>query len=122
MAEKVWNYGGASFTLDMDDVETAERYDAAFQKMQAQFEEPDGAPEIAKIRTYCEAIRFLFDELFGEGTAEKLMGEKLNLAACDDAYESFLTFVQAQTAERENRHREMFSRFAPNRAARRAKK
>lgn len=122
MAEKVWNYGGASFTLDMDDVETAERYEVAFQKMQAQFAEPDGTSEAAKLRAYCEAIRFLFDELFGEGTAEKLLGGKLNLAACDDAYESFLTFVQAQTVESMNRRIEMLSRFAPNRAARRAKK
>lgn len=122
MAEKVWNYGGASFTLDMDDVETAERYEAAFQKMQAQFAEPDGTSEAAKLREYCEAIRFLLDDLFGEGTAQKLLGEKLNIAACDDAYGSFMTFVQAQTVEIENRQREMFSRFAPNRAARRAKK
>lgn len=121
MESKTWEYNGVSLELDMDDIETAERYQAAFDAMLETYQEPaEGTGTVERLRKYCEAIRFLFDRIFGDGTATKLMGERLHIGACEDAYDSFLTFVQQQTTDRTARHIQMIRKYAPNRAQKRA--
>ena len=67
-------------------------------------------------------MRFLFDRIFGEGTAVKLLGDKLNIGATEEAYSSFLAFVQAQTMATAERRTKLLAKYMPNRTARRAKK
>ncbi len=115
-----WEFSGVSLVLDMDDVNTIERYENAFAAMQERFgEQEETASTAGKLRVYCEAIRFLFDTIFGAGTADALLGEGLHIGKCEEAYDSFLAFVQAQTAERTERHAQMVRKYMPNRAQRR---
>ena len=116
-----WEFNGVSLVLDLDDIATMERYEQAFTAMQQRFGEQEAnATTAGKLRIYCESIRFLFDTIFGFGTAAALMGDGLSISKCEDAYDSFLTFVQAQTVERTQRHEQMVRKFMPNRAQRRA--
>lgn len=119
--KKTWEYDGAALFLDMDDVNTIERYENAFSMMQERFgEQEETATTAEKLRIYCEAIRFLFDTIFGSGTASALLGDSLNIGKCEEAYDSFLSFVAAQTAERTQRHANMVRKYTPNRAIRRS--
>lgn len=116
-----WTYNGHEFSLDMDDIETLELYDAACAAMQsAQDELPSGASEIRRLIAYCEGIRRMMDTLFGEGTAEKLLGGSRKPSDYDDLYDDFTDFIHNQTAERTERRKKILSKYGPNRAARRA--
>ena len=115
-----WDFNGVSLVLDLDDIATMERYEQAFTAMQQRFgEQEETASTAGKLRVYCEAIHFLFDTIFGAGTADALLGEGLHVGKCEEAYDSFLAFVQAQTAERTERHAQMVRKYTPNRAQRR---
>lgn len=118
-----WEYNGETLELDLEDVDTLERYEAAFAEMQERFHDlPEDAGTAARMRQYCEAIRFVFDRIFGEGTAARLLGEGLHVGDTEEAYLSFLGFVQAQTAAGAQRRTKLLAKYVPNRAARRAKK
>lgn len=120
---KTWEYNGVSLEFDAEDIETLERYENAFAEMQSAFTDlPEDAGTSARMRQYCEVMRFLFDRIFGEGTAVKLLGDKLNIGATEEAYSSFLAFVQAQTMATAERRTKLLAKYMPNRAARRTKK
>ena len=53
--------------------------------------------EIEQIEAMCHIIFDFFNHIFGEGTAKKLFGDKVSLALCMDAFESFMK----QKAEQE---------------------
>ena len=118
-----WEYNGETLELDLEDVDTLERYEAAFAEMQEHFHDlPEDAGTAARMRQYCEAIRFVFDRIFGEGTVARLLGEGLHVGDTEEAYLSLLGFVQAQTAAGAQRRTKLLAKYVPNRAARRAKK
>ena len=41
----------------------------------------------------------LYDDLFGVGTGEKLMGKRYNVRETEKCYNAFLTFVRSQIRE-----------------------
>ena len=47
------------------------------------------------IKTQCTMIFEFFDAVFGEGTAKKIFGDKVNLKTCIDAYEEAINGVKA---------------------------
>lgn len=117
-----WEYNGATLELNLQDVETAERYEVAFDEMAAREKAfPKDGKNSAIFRAYCEMMYALFDAIFGEGTSQKLMGEKLDAGVCTEAYESFLDFVNKQAVNAVERRAGIVTKYSPNRAQRRAK-
>lgn len=51
------------------------------------------------IRSQCEAIFKFFDNVFGEGTAKTIFGEKVNLILCVESYEQALTEIDRLDVE-----------------------
>ena len=119
----IFEYNGQSYEIDMSDVETLEKYEQSFASMQADEQKikKDGSGA-QMVKSYCEMFYHLFDRLFGDGAAVKLMGDKLNVRVCEDTYTAFLAFIRAQTAEADKRKATILSSLPSNRAQRRIHK
>ena len=117
----VWTYNGCELTLDMDDLDDLERYDKAKNAQQTYTaKQVSLTSEVRPLITYCEAMRVLFDTLWGEGTTEKLLGDTRKPSDYDAVYESFNDFLFAQTKEISERRDKMLRKYMPNREQRRA--
>lgn len=116
----VWKINGIELKLDIHDVDTMEHYEDAFNKMgEAEKSLPVTGRASARVRAYCQIFRNLFDDIFGEGTSQKIFGDVNNSTTMLEVYEDFLKFIanqQKQTDEINNR----IMQFSPNRAQRRA--
>lgn len=97
---QMWKYNNVELEFDMGDVDTQERYEKAFTRME---ETEKGLPKTGAYseisRAYCQMFYELYDDLFGTGTGEKLMGKKENVRTAEECYNSFITFVRAQLEE-----------------------
>lgn len=122
MNNTVFEINGKSYELDIADVETMERYDAAFEAMKKRGEAiTDLDSPVAIMRAYCENFVKLYDDLFGEGAGKEILGDKLNTTKCDETYAEFLDFVRTQKEESINRRASIIA-YTPNRRQRRAKR
>ena len=120
----VWKINGIELKLDIHDVDTMEHYEDAFDKMgEAEKSLPVTGKASARVRAYCQIFRNLFDDIFGEGTSQKIFGDVNNSTTMLEVYEDFLKFIadqKKQTDEINNRISDYIMQFSPNRAQRRA--
>lgn len=103
--------------LDIYDVEIAEKYEKALKNIEGIEKKVKDLNFVEGIRTQCNAIFDVFNTLFGEGTAEKVFGNKVNLLTCLKAFEELVIQINEQKQEIES----MASKYTPNRAKRRKK-
>lgn len=119
---KAWEINGISLPLDLEDAEVMERYEKAFDSM-AEAEKTiriDGRAS-GRIRAYCMLYRNLFDQLFGDGTSDRIFaGKPMSAAVHEEVYMNFLEFVTAQTAAANERRAVLLDKYRPNRAQKRA--
>lgn len=120
----IWEYNGSRFELDLTDLDFAERYEAALANLQEREKSrsKDGAMS-ARIREYDVMIRGLFDDIFGEGAGDAVLGEKISTKNCDIAFDSLLEFVIKQQEDNNRATASLVSKYdkyQPNRAQRRA--
>ena len=73
--------------------------------------------EIEQIEAMCHIIFDFFNGVFGEGTAQKLFGDRVSLTLCMDAFESFMK----QKAEQEEAFNKRAEKYKGNRSQRRKK-
>lgn len=112
--QKIWEYNENQFALDLDDAEDLARYESAFKEMEsAEKAVPKDGPASELIRAYCKVYISLFEALFGEGSAAKIVGSTTNARLCEDAYRSLLDYVYAQKDAAALRRQSMQSRYAP---------
>ena len=118
-----WEINGNTFDLDLQDVETAEKYEQAFENMGINEKNiPKSGKNSEIIKGYYNMFVKLYDDLFGVGAGVKILGEKANSRICDEAYESFLNFIRAQTDASLQYRNTILTKYSPNRAQRRAQK
>ncbi|MBP5410869.1 MAG: hypothetical protein J6Y26_03050 [Lachnospiraceae bacterium] len=100
-----FEYNGASFYFDAEDVECMEKYAAAAQKFEKASKELDAdateeenalESKVRKMRLYCQNIRTLFDDILGPGAGLAICGERLNARTHTDAYAAFIEFAYEQ--------------------------
>ena len=121
VSETVWTINDLTFNLDMHDVAVMERYEKAFETMEEQEKKiPVDGKASVRSRMYCDLFRNLFDNIFGEGTADTIFGSRYKVKESIETYESFLEFVSNQQAGIEETTNRLVTRFTPNRAQRRA--
>lgn len=115
-----FRYNGHEYNFDIENIDDAERWEAAFEKMKATEKsiKKDGKKS-EYIRGYCQMIRDLFDDLFGEGASKDICGEALNSRTDTEAYNSLISFVADQTEAGLEQKNAIASNFL-NRAQRRA--
>lgn len=119
----LWSYNGIELEVDMGDADFQEIVENAFEKMHEDEVKILKAGKASAItRSYCQMFYNLYDNIFGAGTGEKLLGEKRNSGVCEECYESFIDLCQKQTTESNAKKARIVNKYAPNRAQRRAKK
>lgn len=104
--------------LDIFDLEVAGKYENALKNVEDMNEKVKGMTVAESIRTQCNAVFNVFNELFGKGTDKKVFGNKVNLLTCLKAFEELALQMNEQKTEIEK----ITSKYSPNRAARRNKK
>lgn len=117
-------FNGVELELDLLDADVMEEYDKNINKIVDDVKEPtqyEGKSVADQMRIQCGHVKRFFDTTFGEGTSEKLFGEKNNLGDCLEAFG-----IASDLAKKENeKTREIMSKYTPdrvqNRAERRAK-
>ena len=121
---KIWKINGLELTLDMEDADTAERYESAFEVMTKEERETRNIAKLSKkIRAYCRIFRNLYDGIFGEGTSAKIFENvPENCAEYDRIYYDFLDFVKNQQSDSAQRRNEILAKYTVNRQQRRMKK
>lgn len=102
--------------LDLMDADMAEKYEKAYRKMQRDVVNiPKNLSLAESIRKQCKLIFNFFDEVFGEGTSEKIFGNKTNLRECVKAVETIIDHVNKDAEEANN----IINKYSPNRVSRR---
>ncbi|MEG2412566.1 MAG: DUF6673 family protein [Clostridium sp.] len=112
------NINGVELELDIYDADTAEKYEKALEDVQDIEDKVRGMKVSESIRTQCNIIFGIFNDLFGKGTDKKVFGDKVNLLTCLKAFEELVIQSNEQKGELER----IASKYSPNRAQRRIKK
>lgn len=87
---------------DAANVEMRQRYFDELKKMQTVSQElPKGASEKEQISFLCKRIKTMFDNVFGEGTGEKVCMERDDLLICMDAYNQLVSEQNRQNHQYE---------------------
>lgn len=113
-----WVYNGVCCALDFLDEDDVRRYGECVARLGAGESEAreDGAE--AFIAGLCGRLKGFFDELFGEGTGDRLMGEGNNVGDAMRCYGDFLAFGRQQAEAARVLFAEVLGQYAPGRAMR----
>lgn len=109
---------GQELELDLFDADTMEVYEKSMGKVVKRAEEAKKHTELSNaegIRKMCEIVKEFFDEVFGDGTAEKLFKGKNNLAICMDAF----GIVSSEAGKMKGQVNAITNKYNMNRAQRR---
>ena len=119
----VFQHGQLKAPLNPNDFDVADKFDIAFETMRAEFKAAEAEPRIgARFRLQDQAIRKVFDTIFGDGAAVKALGEQSkSLEDSGMALNALVKYQQECDKALGIRMREGVELPAPpNRAARRA--
>lgn len=109
---------GQELELDLFDADTMEVYEKAMDKVVKRANESKKNTELSNadgMREMCGIVKDFFDEVFGDGTAEKLFKGKNNLAICMDAFGA----VSAEAGNMKGQVKTITNKYNMNRAQRR---
>jgi hypothetical protein len=104
--------------IDIFDLETAENYEKALEKVAKEANDAEGLNTSAAIKKQCSAVFDCFNTICGAGTDEKIFGDKINLLICLKAFEDLVQYTKEQNKELEK----FTNKYSASRAHRRVKK
>lgn len=104
---------GIDFDVDFTDADFIEKMETAMKIVEEKSKELDTKEQsLAEgIRQECKIAKDFFDYVLGEGTSQKLFGEKNSLNECTKALEEILKAKEEQEKEFNNR----VSKYSPSR-------
>lgn len=105
-------------SFSMFNARDLERYEDALEAFQGAAKQMEGERASQAIRRQCGAVAGFFDAVVGEDSRKALLQDPDDLLECMDVFAEFVEAANAQRASLDER----VARYAPNRAARRAKK
>ena len=110
----LWKWNDVEYDVDLEDVEFTEKYEDAFNKMGVTEKKLQKTGKLSDItRAYCLMFYELFDNIFGDGAAKSLMGDRLNCRICEECYDSFISFCNKQASEMNKKRSKMYSKYKP---------
>ena len=114
MSQK-WEYNGVTLEVDLQDADFAASYEKAFARLEESEKEMQKVGMNSEmIRGYCNLFYQLFDDIYGDGTGERLFSGKKNARMCDEAYRNFLTAAKKDADDARNQRMSFMSRFTPH--------
>jgi hypothetical protein len=123
MANTAFTYGGFTGDFDITVAENAERWESAgaqFSKDQEEVLKADRPS--AQLRLSMQSVTRMLDTVLGEGAAEKMLNGSKSLSDGFEAFYALLEHVGSQQEAYTSRFKKIYTKYAPNRASRRAKK
>ena len=109
---------GQELELDLFDADVMEVYEKSMEKVVKRNEELKVRTDLSNadgMRETCKNVKAFFDQLFGEGTTEKLFKGKNNLAICMDAF----AIVATEAGKMKGQLNAITNKYNLNRAQRR---
>lgn len=108
----LWKWDDVELEVDFEDADFQERYEKAFDKLEGSEKELQKTGKLSEItKKYCEMFWMLYDDIFGEGTAEALFHGKKNSRVCEECYDSFITFCAEQVKEINKKRNSRFAKY-----------
>lgn len=104
--------------LNVLDAKVAENFEKVSLEMQNINEKVEGMSLSESIRTQCNIIFRVFNNLFGEGTDKKIFGDEVNLLICVKAFDELITQINDKNSDA----KKITTKYSPSRAARKVKK
>lgn len=106
--------------FDFFDADSVELFENELKKVQEKCEKKKKAEMSMSeaIKEECKIVDEFFDNVFGEGTAQKIFGGKMNLVEHIKCYEDIINEKIAQEEDLQS----TFDKYQPNREQRRAKR
>lgn len=118
-----WQINGLQIPIDLEDLETVKRLEEAFNSMEAEENQLLASESINlsdRIQGYCDLYFHLFENLFGAETAGQIFRNKpMNMRVYEEAYLSFLQFIQMTRAEIADRRHDDIRTLGRNRQQKR---
>jgi hypothetical protein len=116
-----WEINGHAFELDLQDADTVEKYENILtETVEREKKLPKDGKASEYIRAYYALMSETYDELFGSDSGKKILGEKANARIINEAWVTFLEFVNEQKTQAQTFKNSIMSKYSPNRAQRRA--
>lgn len=109
-----WKWNEVELEVDMEDVDFQVKYEQAFEKMAEEEKMLQAVGKASEFSlAYVAMFWHLYDNIFGEGTSQKLFQGKKNLGMVDDCYESFITHCQKDVLEINKRRSKRVAKYMP---------
>lgn len=120
----VFRYGELEVAIDPTDYAFSEKMEKAMRKMvdtaESVRKNPSGASNSQQLRSLTESALKVFDDMFGQGSAKKAVGNCTSLLEAEKAVQAFVDFKREAVDSAQKQMNTMASKYGPNRAARRA--
>ena len=105
---------GKTLQADFTSPLFAEKYENELLRANEEFNRATQAERGSEgLKIQCESVIHAFDTLFGDGSAQKVLGKETNLLVCLDAFVELCSVYQTQInpliAEKAKKAREMMS-------------
>ena len=118
---QIFKFNELELPVDMSDADFVEAYENALDTLgEAEKNLMKTGKTSGIIRQYCQVFRTFFDDIYGEGTAEMLYGDKYNARLCEDSYDAFLSCCLKDKEESETHRMQIVGKYNGNREQRRA--
>ena len=109
-----WVYNEQAFEMDLTDADFAEKYQSAFETLATEEEKlPKDGRLSDIIRANCNIYYNLFDNIFGEGSGQKIFGGKHSVELCEEVFDSFFLFCMKENARMTQMRTKRFEKYAP---------
>lgn len=109
---------GVEFEIDFTDADLTERFDKACEDVGKKANElannKENLTPAEGIRQECKIVKDFFDYVLGDGTSQKIFGEKDSLKLCLEAYEDIVEIRNKQFEEYYNK----INKYSPERLQR----
>lgn len=105
--------------FDFADADDLEKYERALPKTQEDLSNIKWNEQNASnsVKEFCNVIFHFFDEIFGDGSSQKIFKGKRNYQKCVDAFKEIMNAKKAQDAEIDN-SLEYLQQYSPDRVKR----
>lgn len=115
-----FKFGGFETEIDAADYDFTTRYEQCCLRTDEKCKAigKDGMAS-EYILAYCRIVFDFFNELFGEGTAGKMFGDKTNLRVCDNALVAIAETMKADVSDLASESKANLSKITGNRQQRR---
>ncbi|MGL5382479.1 MAG: DUF6673 family protein [Culicoidibacterales bacterium] len=106
---------GVELEFDIFDLDAAEAFESGLEAIKKSAETKNQNKTLSDvIRTQCALVFDVFDDIFGEGTAFDVFGEKTNLKVCLKAFEQLVSEVDEQRKAMEEETKKYMDQQKPH--------